>query len=111
MSVTGQISVEQADDILHNCKQLKFFSFSPTWGHSDFWVDLLSNFKHDTFGDPVSFLYEEEELYWNVQLEKNLIILFMIKSVAKINNQNYTSMLYIANLFLFQYWWLLTIEM
>ena len=28
VSDCGQISVEQADDILHNCKQLELFSFS-----------------------------------------------------------------------------------
>lgn len=68
MSVTGQISVEQADDILHNSKQLKFFFFFSCLGLLR--VDLLSNFKHDAFGDPESFSNEEEGLYWNVQLEK-----------------------------------------
>lgn len=64
VSDCGQISVTQADDILHNCKGLVFFSFSPAWGPSDLWLDLLTHFKHVTFGDPVSFLYEgEEELY------------------------------------------------
>ena len=57
----GQISVEQARDMLHNCKQLEFFSFSPSWGPSDLWADLLSHFKHVKFGDPISFLCEEEE--------------------------------------------------
>ena len=47
----GQISVEQ----------LEFFSFSPSWGPFDLWADLLSHFKHVKFGDPISFLYEEEE--------------------------------------------------
>lgn len=31
----GQISVEQAPDILHNCKRSEFFSFFPSWGPSD----------------------------------------------------------------------------
>ena len=57
----GQISVEQARDILHSCKQLEFFSFPPSWGPFDLWADLLSHFKHVKFGDPRSFLYEEEE--------------------------------------------------
>lgn len=61
VSDCGQISVEQAGDILHNCKRLNFFSFSPAWGSPALWADLLSHFKHVTFGDPVSFLYEEEE--------------------------------------------------
>ena len=59
----GQISVEQARDILYNCKRLEFFSFFPSWGSSDLWPHLLSHFKHVKFGDPISFLYEEEELY------------------------------------------------
>lgn len=57
----AQISVEQARDILHNCKRSEFFSFFPNWGPSDLWADLLSHFKHVKFGDPISFLYEEEE--------------------------------------------------
>ena len=60
----GQISVKQARDILWNCKQLEFFSFSPSCGPSDLWADLLSHVKHVKFGDPISFSYgEEEELY------------------------------------------------
>ena len=43
VSDCGQISVEQAGDILHNCKRLNFFSFSPAWGLSALWADLLSH--------------------------------------------------------------------
>ena len=39
VSDCGQISVEHAGDILHNCKRLDFFSFSPAWGPSDLWAD------------------------------------------------------------------------
>ena len=60
----GQILVEQARDILQNCKQVEYFSFSPAWGPPDLWAELLSQYKHVKFGYRVSlsgFLYEEEE--------------------------------------------------
>lgn len=59
-----QILLEQARDILQNCKLVDFFSFPPTWAPPELWAELLSHFKHVKFGDPArlsGFLYEEEE--------------------------------------------------
>lgn len=65
----GLITVEQARDILQQCK-LSAFSFSPCWGPPNLWAEFVQDFKHVEFGDDLldhvkrvnlpGVLYEDE---------------------------------------------------
>ena len=65
----GLITVEQARDILQQCK-LSAFSFSPCWGPSNLWAEFVQDLKHVEFGDDLldhvkrvnlpGVLYEDE---------------------------------------------------
>ena len=65
----GSISVEQARDVLQQCKLLAF-SFSPCWGPPNLWEEFVQDFKHVEFGEDLldhvkrvnlpGFLYDDE---------------------------------------------------
>ena len=46
----GSITVEQARDVLHQCKLLAF-SFPPCWGLPNLWEEFVQDFKHVEFGE------------------------------------------------------------
>ena len=65
----GSISVEQACNVLQQCKLLAF-SFSPCWGPPNLWEEFVQDFKHVEFGEDLldhikrvnllGFLYDDE---------------------------------------------------
>ena len=65
----GSISVEQARNVLQQCKLLAF-SFSPSWGPPNLWEEFVQDFKHVEFGEDLlddvkqvnlpGFFYDDE---------------------------------------------------
>ena len=65
----GSITVEQAGDVLQQCKLLAVL-FSPCWGPPNLWEEFVQDFKHIEFGEDLldhvkrvnlsGFLYDDE---------------------------------------------------